>query len=104
MARGKIPVQFLKVSIPLRPDQIPRGIVPDDGPIKEFDLVLQLEGWPTPLPVRANAKNYRRLIKSLDAAGPDVVVLLAGKLTVASDKLEVTEAGLSLLTKAAGPQ
>jgi hypothetical protein len=81
MTKATIPVPGLKVAVPLAADQLPRDLVPMDGPAGEpvIDLVLP-EGALT-LRAKVNGKNYRKMIKQIaDVGAGNIVVVLQGKL------------------------
>jgi hypothetical protein len=70
----------LKVTVPLKPEQLPRDLVPPDGPPGEPLLDLVLEGGLT-VRARLNGRNYRRMLKQVDDSGAEnVAVILQGTL------------------------
>lgn len=76
-----IPVPSLKVTVPLRPEALPRDLVPADGPPGEPTLDLVLDGGALTLRATLNGRNYRRLLKQIDEAGAaNVAVVLQGAL------------------------
>lgn len=84
-------VSALKVSLPLRPEQIP----PIDEQTKSVDLRLDL-GDGAAFTVPFSGRNYRRALRQVEemtAGGGEVVILLHGRL-VAGHKIE--GAGLSV--------
>jgi hypothetical protein len=46
MTKATIPVTGLKIAVPLAADQLPRDLVPMDGPAGEPILELVLDGEP----------------------------------------------------------
>ncbi len=102
----RIEVQSLKITLPLKPEQIPRDILPPEGTpgaakMKVYwDIVLVENGKKDQI-CRAgfSVKNYRKCLKTLDehlSKGSDCLVLLQGKLM---NGLTIQEAGLSVQVK-----
>jgi len=81
MRTATIRVPGLKVAVPLKPDQLPRDLVPPEpAPVGEPVIELVLEGG---LMARAkiNGKNYRRMLKQIAEQGAEhVVIILQGTL------------------------
>jgi len=86
---ARIEVQSLKITLPLKSEQVPRDILPEVGTpgtakMKLFwDVVLVGEGEEEVYRVGFSVKNYRKCLKTLEqheAAGRECVVLLQGKL------------------------
>ena len=76
-----IRVNGLKVAIPLRAAEVPRDLVPMDGPAGEPIIELALEGSSLLVRAKFNGKNYRRMLKTIDEHGADnVAVVLQGLL------------------------
>jgi hypothetical protein len=99
-----IEVQSLKITLPLKPDQVPRNILPQEGApgtakMKVFwDLVLAGQEEQV-YHVGFSVKNYRKCLKTLEqheAAGNECIVLLQGKLVNGE---AVESAGLSVQVK-----
>ena len=81
MKTATIRVNGLKVAIPLRAAEVPRDLVPMDGPAGEPVIVLAVEGSGLLVRAKFNGKNYRRMLKAIDEHGPDhVAVVLQGLL------------------------
>src|SRR3954464_1039842 len=81
MKTATIRVNGLKVAIPLRADEVPRDLVPMDGPAGEPVIELALEGSGLAVRARLNGKNYRKMLKTIDEHGAEnVVVVLQGQL------------------------
>ena len=79
MATIKVP--GLKVTVPLAAAELPRDLVPMDGPAGEPVLDLVLEGGSLTVRAKINGKNYRKLLKQVDEHGPDnLAVALQGVL------------------------
>jgi hypothetical protein len=88
-------VPAIKVTLPLRPDQLPA--IGDT--VKTLDVAIDL-GDGRPFTVPFSGKNYRRALRQVDeltAGGGEVVVLLQGRL-VAGHRIE--GAGLSVQARA----
>jgi len=102
----RIEVQSLKITLPLKPEQIPRDILPPKGTpgaakMKVYwDIVLVEKGKKEQIcRVGFSVKNYRKCLKTLDehlSEGSECLVLLQGKLM---NGLTIQEAGLSVQVK-----
>jgi hypothetical protein len=80
MRTAAVRLASLKVTVPLKPEQLPRDLVPPEGPPGEPLLDLVLEGGVT-VRARLNGRNYRRMMKQVDEAGAaGVVIILQGVL------------------------
>jgi len=86
---ARIEIQSLKITLPLKPEQVPRDILPSEGTpgaakMKLFwDIVLVGEGEEEVFRVGFSVKNYRKCLKTLEgheAEGNECIVLLQGKL------------------------
>ena len=65
-----VTVPTLKVTIPLRPDQIPPGLVPaEPAPVGNPILTVQLAGTNVIVPVHLSGKNARKTLKLLAQHG-----------------------------------
>jgi hypothetical protein len=87
-------ISALKVTVVLKPDDLPRIGETD----KSIDLTLDL-GDGQPFAVAFSGKTYRRSLRSiaeLQATGAEVIVLLQGRL-IAGHRIE--GAGLSVQSK-----
>ena len=72
-----ITVPAIKVTIPLRPEQIPPGLVPaEPAPVGAPILTVQLAGTNVIVPVHLSGKNARKTLKLLAQHGPDGVNLV----------------------------
>jgi len=81
MAKATVRVHGLKVTVPLAADQLPRDIVPAEGPPGEPTLEVVLEGTGLAVQARLNGRNYRRMLKQIDDQGAaNVAVILQGTL------------------------
>ncbi len=105
--RAVVSITQLKVSQPIRPDQLPRDVLPPEGKTNvEIELVFALSsaaGKPV-LPIRArfSSRNYRRALKAIDEHGEDATILLQGLLTGGG---ELLAAGIAVQgSKAARPK
>ncbi len=81
MTTATIRVPGLKVTVPLKADQLPRDLVPPEpAPVGEPMLELALEGGFTAR-AKINGKNYRRMLKQIaEQGGENVVIILPGTL------------------------
>jgi len=103
---ARIEVQSLKVTLPLKSEQVPRDILPQEGTpgaakMKVFwEIVLVAQGQEEQVfRVGFSVKNYRKCLKTLEqheAAGSECIVLLQGKLVNGG---MVEDAGLSVQVK-----
>src|SRR3954454_17242959 len=81
MKTAAIRVNGLKVAIPLRADDVPRDLVPMEGPAGEPVIELALEGSSLVVRAKFNGKNYRKMLKTIDEQGAaNVAVVLQGLL------------------------
>jgi hypothetical protein len=81
MKSATIRVKGLKVAVPLRAADVPRDIVPMEGPAGEPVIDLAVEGSDLVVRARFNGKNYRPMLKTIDEHGPgNVAVVLQGLL------------------------
>ncbi len=102
-----IRVPGLKVTVPLPAADLPRDLVPPEGPAGDPVLDLVLEGGSLTVRARLNGKNYRKLLKQIDEHGADrVAVALQGVLrppTAAGGPFVLEGAGFQAVVKAAPP-
>jgi hypothetical protein len=107
MKTATIRVPGLKVTVPLAADALPRDLVPADGPPGEPTLDLVLEGGALTVRARINGRNYRRMLKQIDEAGPgNVVVVFQGVLrppAAAGEPFVLEGAGFQVNVKAPRP-
>ncbi len=100
--RATLRVPAVKVTLPLRPDQLPRDVVPrEGGPNVEIELTIEVEGGQRPLSITAvfNSRNYRRAVKAIDEHGGNAMVLIQGRLTGTG---ELLDAGIAVQAKMGG--
>jgi len=101
---ARIEVQSLKITLPLKPSQVPRDILPSEGTpgtakMKLFWDVVLVGQEEEVYRVGFSVKNYRKCLKTLEgheAEGRECVVLLQGKL-VSGGVIE--DGGLSVQVK-----
>jgi len=103
---ARIEMQSLKITLPLKPEQVPRDILPAEGTpgaakMKVYwDIVLVGNGKKEQIyRVGFSGKNYRKCLRTLDkyqAEGSDCIILLQGKLV---NGFAIEEAGLSVQVK-----
>lgn len=80
-----VPMKSLKVTLPLKPEQIPKDILPKEGAPgaakARVTWNIELENDP-PLVVQVSfpVKNYRKILKTIDETQGEVVILLQGRL------------------------
>ncbi len=102
----RIEVQSLKVTLPLKPEQIPRDILPPAGTpgaakMKVYwDIVLVGDGKKEQIyRVGFSVKNYNKCLRTLDkhlSEGSNCIILLQGKL---ANDFTIQEAGLNVQVK-----
>src|SRR4051794_41023662 len=81
MKIATIRVNGLKVAVPLRAADVPRDLVPMEGPAGEPVIELALEGSGLVVRAKFNGKNYRKMLRTIDEHGADnVAVVLQGLL------------------------
>ncbi|HMB05503.1 MAG TPA: hypothetical protein VKP69_17430 [Isosphaeraceae bacterium] len=79
MKKATIRVPGIKVVVPLKPDAIPRNLVPMEGPAGEPVIELALDGSALTVVAKLNGKSYRKMLKTVAEHGKDnVVVVLQG--------------------------
>src|SRR3954453_23359646 len=71
-----VKVSGLKVTLPLAADQLPRDLVPMDGPAGEPTIDLVLEGGSLTARARINGKNYRKMLKQVAGQGAASLALV----------------------------
>lgn len=67
MPEANIQVKKIKLTAVVKPEEIPRDVIPMEGPAGELTLHLGLEGSPICLMAKLNGKNYRKMLKTIDA-------------------------------------
>lgn len=106
MSKATVAVRAIKVTVPLQPEDLPREGVPMDGPIGDVEWSIALEGGALQLAARFNGKNYRRMLKTIDANGANVSVVLQGTLKAAAvgQPLVLDSAGFQVIVKSPKPE
>lgn len=103
---AKISTGGLKVTLTFGPTLLPKNLVPPDGPAGNPELELTLEGGFVAR-ARLNGKNYRRMLKQIDAAGDgDVAVVLQATLRAPAVKggpYVLDNCGFAVIVKAVKP-
>jgi hypothetical protein len=101
----EITIRGINIFIPMRLDAIPRGLVPDDGPAKNFEWELVLEGGALRMLAHINGSNYRRMLKTIEENNNNVGVVLRGKLrsTQPGEALVLESAGFDVRVKKSAP-
>ncbi len=100
--RAQIRVPSVKVTLPLRPEQLPLEVLPrEGGPNVTIELTIEVEagvGKP-PLSLRASfsSRNYRRAVKAIDELGGNATVLIQGRMT---GNGELLDAGIAVQARA----
>lgn len=104
MKKATIRLPGIKVAVPLKPDAIPRDLVPPEGPAGEPVLELVLDGSALTIVARLNGKNYRKMLKTIADHGADnVVVVLQGIMRDQEGKLYLDGAGFQVNVKSPPP-
>ena len=104
MKKATIQVPGIKVAVPLKPDAIPRNLVPMEGPAGEPILELVLDGSGLTIVARLNRKNYRKMLKNIAEHGEDnVAVVLQGVMRDQGGKLYLEGAGFQVNVKSPPP-
>src|SRR5512135_428176 len=81
MRKATIRVPGIKVALPLKPDALPKNLVPMEGPPGEPVLELVLDGSALTIVARLNGKSYRKMLKTVAEHGREnVVVVLQGMM------------------------
>ena len=100
---NEIPIaaKKIKLSVPLRPEDLPA--VPLEGPIADLTLRLNLEGSGLSIPARINGKSYRRMLKTVAQHGAgNVAVVLQGEMVAdpGGGAVRLDAAGFQVVVKA----
>jgi hypothetical protein len=104
MKKATIRIPGIKVAVPLKPDAIPRNLVPMEGPAGEPVLELVLDGSALTIEARLNGKNYRKMLKTIAEHGADnVVVVLQGVMRDQGGKFYLEGAGFQVNVKSPPP-
>ena len=96
----------LKVTLPLKPEQLPESVLPPVGKTGNVLISIQLNdsnGKPFVVKATLNSKNYRKIIKTIKEKQSDnqeVIVLFQGDLTA---NRTIEGAGLSVQVKQPKP-
>src|SRR5512135_982856 len=102
--KATIRVPGIKVAVPLKPDALPRNLVPMEGPAGEPVIELALEGSALTITAPINGKNYRKMFKTIAEHGKDnVVVVLQGVMRDQGGKLSLEGAGFQVNVKSPPP-
>ncbi len=98
-------IRALNVTATLEPSTIPREVVPANGPAGDVLWLVEIQGGSAVLPARLNGKNYRRLLRDLDAAKEPLAVVLQASLRTGpgTDRLGLMDAGFRAAPKASVP-
>src|SRR5512135_143217 len=104
MKKATIRIPGIKVAVPLKPDAIPRNLVPMEGPAGEPVLELVLDGSALTILARLNGKHYRKMLKTIAEHGKDnVVVVLQGVMRDQGGQLYLEGAGFQVNVKSPPP-
>jgi hypothetical protein len=104
MKKATIRIPGIKVAVPLKPDAIPRNLVPMEGPAGEPVLELVLDGSALTVEARLNGKNYRKMLKNIAEHGKDnVAVVLQGVMRDQGGKFYLEGAGFQVNVKSPPP-
>jgi hypothetical protein len=76
-----VPLRSFKMSWVMTPERLPRDVLPPEGEPGEVEFTLQLENGAPPIKATFNARNYRRMLKEVDADPHGVMLSLQGYLT-----------------------
>lgn len=84
---------------------MPRDVVPANGPAGDVLWLVEIQGGNAVLPARLNGKNYRRLLRELDAAQEPLAVVLQASLRTGpgTDRLGLMDAGFRAAPKSSVP-
>ena len=106
MTKATVTVRGIKITIPFRPEALPRDGVPMDGPLGDLEWEIVLEGGALRMSARLNGKNYRKALKAIDAGHGNVSVILQGSLQSMpeSGSLVLDSAGFQVNVKAPKPE
>ncbi|MGC4120568.1 MAG: hypothetical protein QM765_39515 [Myxococcales bacterium] len=87
----------------MAPDRLPRDVLPPEGEAGEVEWTLQLDNNAPAVKATFNARNYRRMLKEVDANPASVMVALQGYLTGGPNGLYLEKAGFRVDKKMARP-
>jgi hypothetical protein len=101
-----IPVRAFKITIPVDPDSIPKGIVPPDGPAGNPTLCFGVAGTGLVVTATLNGKSLRKTLKTVAEYGPgEVFVILQGNLRAdGPNGLTIIDAGIIASVKKPKPK
>jgi hypothetical protein len=88
-----VDLRSFKVSWVMSPERVPRDVLPPEGEPGEVEWLLQLEESAPPIYANFNARNYRHVVKELDANPGGLMLTLQGQLTGRGGKLVLEKAG-----------
>lgn len=98
-----VPLRSFKMSWVMSPDRLPRDVLPPEGEPGEVEWTLQLDNGAPPVKATFNARNYRRMLKEVDANPSGVMLALQGYLTGGPEGLYLEKAGFRVERKMARP-
>ncbi len=88
----------------MTPERLPRDVLPPEGEPGEVEFTLQLENGAPPIKATFNARNYRRMLKEVDADPHGVMLSLQGYLTGGPNGLFLEKAGFRVERRMSRPQ
>jgi hypothetical protein len=102
MPEANIQVRKIKLTAVVKPEEIPRDVIPMEGPAGELTLHLGLEESPICLMAKLNGKNYRKMLKTIDANHGNVSIVLQGNMEpiLRGGKIFLESAGFQVMPKA----
>lgn len=105
MPEANIQVKKIKLTAVVKPEEIPRDVIPMEGPAGELTLHLGLEGSPIGLMAKLNGKNYRKMLKTIDANNGNVSIVLQGNMepVLRGGKIFLESAGFQVMPKSPKP-
>ena len=99
-----VSLRSFKLSWVMAPDRVPRDVLPPEGEAGEIEWLLQLEAGAPPIRASFNARNYRRMLKEIDANPEGVMLSLQGYLAGGPNGLFLEKAGFRVERKMSRPQ
>ena len=78
-------------------------MLPPEGEAGEVEWTLQLEAGAPPIKASFNARNYRKMLKDLDANPAGVMLMLQGYLACGASGLYLEKAGFRVERKMSRP-
>jgi len=104
MRTAVVPLRSFKMSWAISPERLPRDVLPPEGEPGEVEWTLQLDNGAPPIKATFNARNYRRMLKEVDASTSGVMIALQGYLAAGPDGLFLEKAGFRVERKVSRPQ